>query len=268
MEIDKIQESEQGQIGKSEVGMEKKIDPIRETTDEARALAKKLIRSVRFASLAVLEPETGYPIVSRVGVSSDVVGVPFMLASSLSNHSQCLEQDQRVSLLIGEPGKGDPLAHPRLTVIGRFERLSKGDPLCIELRNRYLMRHPKAKLYVDFADFDWYRLHVERVNMNGGFGKAFLLDTEDVLSSDEEREQLAATAHDLVIRMNERHADDIGAFASQTFKVGASKWGLVSVDGEGADFFDGEAVYRHFWDQTVPAAELEKLLMQTLGCSV
>jgi len=248
--------------------MEKKIDPIRETTDEARALARKLIRTVRFASLAVLEPETGYPIVSRVGVGSDVVGAPFMLASSLSNHSQCLEQDQRVSLLIGEPGKGDPLAHPRLTVIGRFERLSKGDPLCTELRNRYLMRHPKAKLYVDFADFDWYQLHVERVNMNGGFGKAFLLTREDVLSSEDGREQLAATAHDLVIRMNERHADEIGSFASRTFKVGASKWGLVSIDGEGAEFFDGETVYRHFWEEVTPAGGLEKLVLQTLGCSV
>ncbi len=247
--------------------MEKKTDPIRETTDEARALARKLIRSCRFASLAVLEPKTGYPVVSRVGVSPDVVGAPFMLASSLSSHSQCLEQDQRGSLLIGEPGKGDPLAHPRLTIIGRFERLSKGDPLSIELRNRYLMRHPKARLYVDFSDFDWYRLHVERVNMNGGFGKAFLLDTEDVLSSDEEREQLAVTAHDLVILMNERHADEIVAFASQIFRVGASKWGLVSVDSEGADFFDGEAVYRHFWDEVASAAELEKQLMQALRCS-
>ncbi len=59
--------------------MEKKIDPIRETTDEARSLAKTLIRSARFASLAVLEPETGYPIVSRVGVAADVIGARLCL---------------------------------------------------------------------------------------------------------------------------------------------------------------------------------------------
>ena len=104
--------------------------------------------------------------------------------------------------------------------------------------------------------------------MNGGFGKAFLLTREDVLSSEDGREQLAATAHDLVIRMNERHADEIGSFASRTFKVGASKWGLVSIDGEGAEFFDGETVYRHFWEEVTPAGGLEKLVLQTLGCSV
>ncbi|GHB31234.1 pyridoxamine 5'-phosphate oxidase-like FMN-binding protein [Pseudovibrio japonicus] len=246
--------------------MEKKIDPIRETTDEARSLAKMLIRSARFASLAVLEPGRGYPIVSRVGVAADVIGAPFMLASSLSNHSQCLEQDQRVSLLIGEPGKGDPLAHPRLTVIGRFERLSKGDHRCTELRSRYLMRHPKAKLYVDFADFEWYRLNVERVNMNGGFGKAYLLSAEDVLSHDAGRDKLAATAHDLVLRMNDRRSDEIGFFASRTFKVTAAKWGLVSVDREGADFFSGETVYRHAWPNVVAAEELEERLLQAIGC--
>ncbi len=241
--------------------MEKKIDPIRETTDEARTQARTLIRTARFASLAVLEPETGYPVVSRVGVGCDVTGAPFMLASSLSNHSQCLEQDQRVSLLIGEPGKGDPLAHPRLTVIGRFRRLVKGEVLCGEFRNRYLMRHPKAKLYVDFADFDWYQLSVERVNMNGGFGKAFLLDPQDVLSSDHDREAFAAEAHDFVLRMNEKHAGEIDRFASQSFKVNAAKWVLVSADREGADFFDGEAVYRHFWNEPVTdAATLENAM--------
>ncbi|KZL21520.1 hypothetical protein PsAD2_00817 [Pseudovibrio axinellae] len=248
--------------------MEKKIDPIRETTDEARLLAKKLIRTARFASLAVLEPETGYPIVSRVGVASDVVGAPFMLASSLSNHSQCLEQDQRVSLLIGEPGKGDPLAHPRLTVIGRLERLDKGDAMCDELRNRYLMRHPKAKLYVDFADFDWHHFHVERVNMNGGFGKAFLMKVEDVLSPTEERAQLALTAQQLVEHVNEYNALELATYATGEFKAKAANWKLVSVDGEGADYFDGESVYRSFWGLNLPRTELEGALMQAMSCSV
>lgn len=251
-----------------EVAMEKKIDPIRETTEDARALAKKLIRTARFASLAVLEPETGFPIVSRVGIAADVAGAPFMLASSLSNHSQCLEQDSRVSLLIGEPGKGDPLAHPRLTVIGRLEKLSKGDPDCAQLRDRYLMRHPKAKLYVDFADFDWYPLRVERVNMNGGFGKAYLMSDQDILSSLSDKSYFSAQTHKLVERLNDEHSKDLAEFAVATFKTNAARWTLVSVDNEGADFFDGEAVHRHSFGSAVAQERVETALHQALSCSV
>ncbi|SDR35537.1 pyridoxamine 5'-phosphate oxidase family protein [Pseudovibrio sp. Tun.PSC04-5.I4] len=247
--------------------MEKKIDPIRETTKDARALAKKLIRSARFASLAVVEPETGYPIVSRVGIAADVAGAPFMLASSLSNHSQCLEQDSRVSLLIGEPGKGDPLAHPRLTVIGHLEKLSKGDPDCVQLRDRYLMRHPKAKLYVDFADFDWYPLRVERVNMNGGFGKAYLMNDQDILSSLPDKAHFSAQTHKLVEMMNAEHSTHLAEFAVATFKTNAAKWTLVSADTEGADFFDGEAVHRHLFGSVVTQESVETVLLQALGCS-
>jgi putative heme iron utilization protein len=59
--------------------------------------------------------------------------------------------DPRASILLAESGKGDPLAHPRLTVIGRLERCP--DP---RVRERFLARHPKARLYADFVDFSFF----------------------------------------------------------------------------------------------------------------
>ena len=38
--------------------------------------------------------------------------------SELAGHRQALERNGACSLLVGEPGKGDPLAHPRVTLIG------------------------------------------------------------------------------------------------------------------------------------------------------
>ncbi|RVB06934.1 HugZ family protein, partial [Mesorhizobium sp. M7A.F.Ca.CA.004.06.2.1] len=46
---------------------EPKKDVIRETDAEAIRLAKTLLRSARFGALAVIEPQTGSPLASRVG---------------------------------------------------------------------------------------------------------------------------------------------------------------------------------------------------------
>ncbi|TIX34331.1 MAG: HugZ family protein, partial [Mesorhizobium sp.] len=95
---------------------DRKKDVIRETDAEAIRLAKTLIRSARFGALAVIEPGTGSPLASRVGVATDLDGAPLILVSMLSAHTGAILADPRCSLLVGEPGKGDPLAHPRLTL--------------------------------------------------------------------------------------------------------------------------------------------------------
>jgi len=161
--------------------LEKKIDPIRQTDDEARALARKLIGDAEFAALGVIEPETGFPLVSRVAVSAEVDGSPFFLASDLSNHSKALAMDPRASILFGEPpGKGDPLAFPRITVVGRVTKLPRDDESHAQRRAFWLSRHPKAQLYIDFGDFAFWRMEVEKALLNGGFGKAFVLGRGDL----------------------------------------------------------------------------------------
>ena len=158
-----------------------KTNPIRETTDEARAQARSLIENARFGAIAVLEPETGYPQVSRIAVAMEKDGSPFFLASDLSGHSKALKSDKRASILLGEPPqKGDPLAFPRVTVIGRVEKLDRNDPVHAARRAFWLNKHPKSELYVDFGDFAFYRMTVERVALNGGFGKAFEMGPEDI----------------------------------------------------------------------------------------
>src|SRR3546814_2848329 len=108
-------------------------------------------------------------------------GSLYFLASTLSTHTQALLADPRCSLLVGEPGKGDPLAHPRLTMTGSAERIGTGD-LRERLKRRYLARHPKAALYVDFPDFSFWRLELARASLNGGFGRAYAMTPADVLT--------------------------------------------------------------------------------------
>ena len=101
--------------------MAKTANVIRETDGEAVRLARDLIATARHAALGVVLPETGHPGASRVALATDFDGAPVILVSALSWHTQALVTDPRCSLLAGEPGKGDPLAHPRVTLFGRAE---------------------------------------------------------------------------------------------------------------------------------------------------
>lgn len=164
--------------------MPEKIDPIRPTDDAARELARRLIRDNGHGALAVLDPETGYPLASRIATHHDNRLAPIFLASDLSFHSRAIAVDPRISILLGEPGKGDPLAHPRITLIGRAEMVDNRGAERNTLRKRWLERHPKSELYIDFADFRFYRLAVERAHLNGGFGKAYVLGAADLADVD------------------------------------------------------------------------------------
>lgn len=161
---------------------ERKIDPIRPTDDEARALASKLLAGASFAAIGVIEPDTGYPLVSRIAFGLDRQGGwPVFLASELSFHSKALAHDPRATMLVGEPpAKGDPLAFPRVTLIGEVTRIDRSSKERYTLREPWLERHPKAQLYIDFGDFHFFRMEVKRANLNGGFGKAFVLNPADL----------------------------------------------------------------------------------------
>lgn len=136
-----------------------------------------------FAALSHMEPETGHPLVTRTGFGLDSDGVPLLLMSQLSAHFAALTADARCSLLLGEPGQinkpgGDPLTHPRLTLVGTAVLVLQSDRDAA--RTAYLARNPKAKLYVDFGDFHFWRITPERASLNGGFGKAYNLTASDL----------------------------------------------------------------------------------------
>jgi heme iron utilization protein len=152
---------------------------LRETDEAARTQARAFVRESAHGALATLEPGTGWPLASRVSLAVDANGVPLILISRLSAHYGALEADARCSLLLGEAGDGDPLRHPRITVVCRAEKVpSEQRPTA---KAQFLKRHPGAEVYADFTDFDFWRLIAERASLNAGFGKAYALLAEDLL---------------------------------------------------------------------------------------
>lgn len=158
-----------------------KPSPFRETDDEARSLAKRLLGSERHAALAVLEPDRGHPQVTRIALAPAPDGQPLTLISDLSGHTRALKANRNASLLVGSPGdKGDPLTWPRITLAVTASFIDRDHPDHGALRAAVLEHQPKAALYIDFADFNIVRFNVEAADLNGGFGKAYHLTPADL----------------------------------------------------------------------------------------
>ncbi|MER9233255.1 HugZ family protein [Mesorhizobium sp. M0622] len=231
-----------------------KKDVIRETDAEAIRLAKTLIRSARFGALAVIEPGTVSPLASRVGVATDIDGTPLILVSMLSAHTGAILADPRCSLLVGEPGKGDPLAHPRLTLVCRAVRLQRGSNEHARTERRYLNRNPKAKLYAGLGDFSIFRLEPERASLNGGFGKAYLLDRTDLVATGAIVEELAAGEQSALDHMNADHLDAIALYAGHFGGASGDGWTVAGFDADGMDLVSGDNVCRVFFPNPLQAA--------------
>ncbi|KAB6718131.1 MULTISPECIES: pyridoxamine 5-phosphate oxidase [Roseobacteraceae] len=155
--------------------------PFRDTDDAARRLAQDVIGAARLAALAVLDPTTGAPHVTRIAFGLAQDGTWMTLISELSAHTQALRTDIRAGLLLGEaPSKGDPLAFPRLSVCVDAHFVSRDDLRHRDLRAAWLGHHPKSALYVDFADFSFVTFTPLSADLNGGFGKAYRLSAADL----------------------------------------------------------------------------------------
>ncbi|TPN82531.1 HugZ family protein [Mesorhizobium sp. CU2] len=242
---------------------ETKKEIIRETDAAAIRQAKTLVRSARFGALAVIEPGTGAPLASRVGVATDIDGAPLILISMLSAHTGALLADPRCSLLLGEPGKGDALAHPRISLACRALRLERGSQNLAQAERRYLNRNPKAKLYAGLGDFSFFRLQPERASLNGGFGKAYLLNRADLLTSGSIVDELATGEQPALDHMNADHRDALAIYARHFGGAEGDGWIATGFDADGMDLAASDTVCRVFFPRPLSTArDLRPVLVE------
>ncbi|MEM6491332.1 MAG: pyridoxamine 5'-phosphate oxidase family protein [Pseudomonadota bacterium] len=115
-----------------------------ETRDDAGAV-RALIRGVDRAALAVSLAD-GAPYASLVVVACDQAARPILLISQLAEHTQAILRGSPVSLMYdGTLGRDDALSGARASVQGKAEAID--DPAA---RARFIARHPRAPVYVDF----------------------------------------------------------------------------------------------------------------------
>ena len=245
---------------------EKPKDVILETTADAVRLAKTLIRTARYGAVATLDPETGWPTATRGGVSTEFDGAPVILISRLAAHTKALLKDPRCALLVGTPGKGDPLAHARVSVTCEAREIERGTDDDKRIGQRYLSHSPKAELYAGLGDFRYFRLEPKSASLNAGFGKAYALTAEDVLNANPANAELAMTEPSAVEHMNDDHSEAVGLYAEHFAKAEAGRWRLVGVDAEGLDLADGDDVRRVWFDTELTSSkDMHMMLVRMAG---
>jgi heme iron utilization protein len=228
---------------------------------DAKSTAKKLLRSVRAGALGTIDRNTGHPFGSLVNVATDSDGSPLILISRLSGHTANLETDSRASVLLVAADKGDPLAHPRLTVLGSFAKIADDAADEARLRRRFLARHPKAELYAGFADFAFWRMTVASAHLNAGFARAADLTAADVMTDITGARDLLEIEASAVAHMNDDHADAVGLYATQLLGAPAGPWRVIALDPDGLDLGCGDAVLRlEFPQRLTGAGQLREVL--------
>lgn len=206
-------------------------------------LAKTLLRSIRAGTLATLA-EGGAPFATLTSVATDIDGAPLILISGLSHHTRHITADSRCSLLLAQTGKGDPLAHPRLTVAAVARRIERDTDECARIRRRFLSRHPKAEMYADFGDFAFWRLEPTHFYLNGGFARAWDGAPDEILAPADDCAGFVAMEDSAVVHMNSEHADAVKLYATKLAKAETGPWRVSGIDPEGMDLMAGDRTAR------------------------
>jgi hypothetical protein len=210
---------------------------------DALAQAKELLRSVRAGALATLVPGNAFPFASLVNVATAPDGSPILLLSRLAAHTRHLASDPRLSLLLVRTGAGDPLAHPRVTIMGSGECVSDPDGRAA-LKARFLAKHPQSALYADFGDFAFWRVAMEEAHMNGGFARAGNFKAASIATSLDGAEALVAAESQALSHLNAHYRDALARLATGLAGKPDGPWQATGIDPEGIDLGCGDQTAR------------------------
>lgn len=127
-----------------------------------------MVAANRRGVLATLLSQEGYPYASMVEYAPLPDGDVILFLSRLAEHQKYLTADPRVSLLVAPDIMAEnALAQPRVSLVGRAELVEDRQTMA----DIYLQYHPNARQYINFADFQFYRLRVEKARYIAGFGR-------------------------------------------------------------------------------------------------
>jgi hypothetical protein len=183
--------------------------------------------------------------------ATEADGAPVFLISKLAVHTQNIEADPRVALLVDGTGDADdPMTGARVTLIGRVT-----PTVSATARRRFLARHPSAEGYAGFADFAFYTLHPEGAHFIGGFGRIVDLTAADITTSLSGADELVAAEPDIVSHMNADHADALGLYATVLAGGEPGDWRMTGLDPEGCDLVCGARAVRTLFGERVSNAD-------------
>ncbi|MFL5258989.1 MAG: HugZ family protein [Hyphomicrobiales bacterium] len=192
--------------------------------------ARLLLRRERHATIATLDRETGYPYASLVNFATDLAGFPVIFISRLARHTANLLDNPQGSLLAcgSPPARGDMLTGSRVTVIGNFEPVAR--QLVAE---RYGDHHPAARMYLNFEDFSFWKLHPRLVHGIAGFGRIETHEPERVFLDEQAVADFAELAASARAHLNEDHRKAVRSLIPKLLGWAEDDWRVTSIDPDG-----------------------------------
>ncbi len=153
----------------------------------------------------------GFPFGSVMPFALDAAGRPIFLISKMAMHTQNLDREPKASLLVPDAeAMADPLGAARVTLQG--ETTAVPDAELEAVRQLYLERHEKARYWVDYKDFGFYRMQVVGIYFVGGFGVMGWVEAGDFAAA--EADPLVDAAAHIIEHMNDDHGDALILLAS------------------------------------------------------
>jgi hypothetical protein len=189
---------------------------------------RTLLSLASIATLSTLSRKhVGFPFGSLMPYALDPSGRPIFLISNMAMHTQNLKADPRASLFVEQTGDdGDSLGAARATLMGHVALVPQDDVSIA--RELYLTQHPNSRYWVDFADFNFFRLQPMDVYYVGGFGVMGWVEATDYEQASPD--PLAEASAGILSHMNADHADSMILLARTHASIEASEATMTSVD--------------------------------------
>ena len=202
------------------------LPPVPEPTFAERA--HTLVYLGRIGTLSTLSrKQPGFPFGSVMPYGLDDHGRPIFLISTMAMHTQNLQADPHVSLLVTQQDtEGEPLGASRVTLLGNVLPVPK--PELAEARKLYLERHANSQYWVDFEDFSFYRMDVVDVYYVGGFGVMGWVSAPDYDRS--QPDPLADSMAEIIQHMNADHKDALVMLAHTFAQIDSTEATMTTVD--------------------------------------
>lgn len=139
---------------------------------------RSLMKNERVACLSTNYKDT--PFGSTVPFALDSKGIPIVVLSSLAIHSKNLDKNDKCSLMVMKEDKEDPFNSKRVTFLGKMVKIS--DEKQIEqLKKIFVERHKSAKEFIDFGDFSFFKMEIDKIYYVGGFGDINWIEVKEYM---------------------------------------------------------------------------------------
>jgi putative heme iron utilization protein len=170
----------------------------------------------------------GYPNGSVVGFAPDENGNPIFIFSGMSSHTQDVLKDPRCSLTVASKQfKG--AADGRVNLMGQVKLVPKDEKEA--MKAVYLKKHPGA-FWVEFGDFNFFKMEIEKTNFVGGFARAGSITPEEYKNA--KPDTISEFGMQIAAHMNDDHqGSTIAMIESQVSGINASEAIITSVDSMG-----------------------------------